>query len=245
MSNKLVLMNAILVLAHAVESVLGFGATITAFGLGVYLFPVNTLVVILVMIALLQSAWLVIRWFKHIEWNKIFSKILPVSLIGVIIGIVLRNRFDESVLKLILGLFIICLSLFELSLVVISRKKEIKNIPEPAGFFLILSGGIFHGLLAVGAPLIVYYASRQLSSQGSVKGTLSFVWLLLNIVMLGGFIINGQITTDVLKLTGMLIPGLAAGILAGSLIRVSDNIFRIVTYILLMIIGSTLVVQYF
>ena len=93
--------------------------------------------------------------------------------------------------------------------------------------------------------LIVYYASRQLSLQGSVKGTLSFVWLLLNIVMLGGFIINGQITIDVLKLTGMLIPGLTAGILAGSLIRVSDNLFRIVTYILLMIIGSSLVVQYF
>ena len=87
--------------------------------------------------------------------------------------------------------------------------------------------------------------SRQLSLQGSVKGTLSFVWLLLNIVMLGGFIINGQITIDVLKLTGMLIPGLTAGILAGSLIRVSDNFFRIVTYILLMIIGSSLVVQYF
>lgn len=63
--------------------------------------------------------------------------------------------------------------------------------------------------------------------------------------MLGGFILDGKITFELLKTTGMLIPGLAAGILAGSLKRVSDNIFRIVTHILLMIIGSSLVVQYF
>ena len=93
--------------------------------------------------------------------------------------------------------------------------------------------------------LIVYYASRQLSSQGSVKGTLPFVWLLINFVILGGFIINGQITMDVFKLTGMLIPGLLAGILAGMLFKVTDDHFRIVTYILLMIIGSSLVILFF
>jgi uncharacterized membrane protein YfcA len=245
MTNKLVLMNAILVLAASVESVLGFGATITAFGLGVYLFNVKTLVIVLVLLALLQSTYLIIKWFKHIEWNKIYSRILPVSLIGVLIGIVLRNRFDEKVLKLILGSFIICLSAAELYLTFFRKKMEARKLSEPAGFVLVLTGGIFHGLLAVGAPLIVYYASRQLSSQGSIRGTLSFVWLLLNIVMLGGFIINGQITFDVLKLTGMLIPGLAAGVLAGSIIKVSDNIFRIITYILLMIIGSSLIIQYF
>lgn len=245
MTNRLILMNAVLVVAHAVESVLGFGATITAFGLGLYLFQINTLLVVLVLLALLQSTWLVIRWFTHIEWKKIYARILPVALLGVIVGILLRDRFDEAGLKLILGLFILVLASAELVLMAVSRKRTSRNLPKGAGLALILTGGIFHGLLTIGGPLIVYYASRQLSSQGSIRGTLAFIWLILNIVMLGGFLLDGRITGEVLKMTGMLLPGFAAGILAGSLLKVRDDIFRIVTYVMLMLIAVSILVPYF
>ncbi|MCP4130569.1 MAG: sulfite exporter TauE/SafE family protein [bacterium] len=237
------MMIGVLIAAHTVESVLGFGATIIAFGIGTYFYPVNTLIVLLVFLALLQSAWLIYKWFSHIEWRKILRTILPLALVGVVLGIIIRSHTNEDILKTILGLFIICISAVELVKVIPARGTAGKTLSPVTGFVFIFSGGIFHGLLAIGGPLIVYYASKQLSSQESIKGTLSFVWFIMNIVMLAGFITGSQITLEILGTGAMLLPGLAAGIYIGTLLSVPDRVFKIATYILLLVIGGSLVIQ--
>ncbi len=241
MTMEIILMICFLMLAHSVESVLGFGATIIAFGLGAHLMPVDRLVVILVLIALIQSAFLVIRWWKHIEWGSILRFILPVALAGVIGGILLRNLANEGMLKLILGVFIICLSALELFYIVVNQHAQRRELHFGPGFLLVLFGGILHGLLAIGGPLIVYYAGRKISSQESVRGTLSFIWIILNLAMLAGFIINGRITADILVVTVYLLPGLILGIIIGHRLRMSDRVFKGVTYALLLLVGVTLV----
>ena len=67
----------------AVESVLGFGATVIACGLGAHFFPVDRLVVMLVLLALLQSAFLVARWFRHIEWSRMLRFIVRSSQVSL------------------------------------------------------------------------------------------------------------------------------------------------------------------
>ena len=109
MTKEMPSMMGFLVIAHAVESVLGFGATVIALGFWAHFFPVDRLVVMLVLIALLQSAFLVARWFRHIEWSRMFRFIVPVSLAGVIAGIMVRNLADDGTLKMVLGAFIISL----------------------------------------------------------------------------------------------------------------------------------------
>jgi len=58
-----VLLSLIIVAAQIVETVTGFGATVIALALGVHIVPIETLVVALVLIGLLQSLWLVARGF--------------------------------------------------------------------------------------------------------------------------------------------------------------------------------------
>jgi uncharacterized membrane protein YfcA len=165
-----------------------------------------------------------------------------VALAGVLIGINIRNFTNEFFLRLILGIFVMTLSAIELLVILLKKDTPDRELSSVAGFALVLTGGLFHGLLASGGPPIVYYSSRKLSSQESVRGTLAFIWLLLNITMVTGFLINNRFSTEIFITTGLLLPGTIIGLIIGYLLKVSDRTFKIVTYVLLCIIGISLVI---
>jgi uncharacterized membrane protein YfcA len=241
-SLTLLLLGCILILAHTAETVLGFGATLIALALAIHLFPLETLVPVLVILGLLQSIWLVARWFRYIDWRTLLLQILPIAVAGTIVGILSREKANEGMLKIILGAFIIIVSLAELALLFIRR--------IPGGTLrwyyrisLLAAGGIFHGLFATGGPPIVYYASRQFERQENFRATLSMLWLILNIGLLAGFLIAGQLDMEKLKITAMVLPGLIIGIIIGSLIRVRELWFKSLTYVLLFFAGVFLLIQ--
>jgi len=172
----LFLLGCILVLAHTAGTILGFGATIIALPLGVHLIPLTTLLPVLVILGLLQSVWLVARWFHYIDWRTLLLQILPLAIVGMIIGILSREIADEDTLKMVLGVFIAVVSLAELAMLFIKKApggqlRWYYRVP------LLIGGGIFHGLFATGGPPIVYYASRQFPAQEHFRATLSMLWL--------------------------------------------------------------------
>lgn len=236
------ILNCILVLAHSAETILGFGATIIALAIGIYIFRLQTLLPTLVILGLLQSIWLVMRWFHYIEWRILWRHILPVSGAGMIIGMLSREYISEGQLRLILGAFIIVISALEL-IRLFSKTAERGELRWYYSFPLLIAGGIFHGLFATGGPLIVYYASRQLQRQESFRATLSTLWLILNTALLIGFVMGKQVDLETLKTTALVLPGLAVGITLGNFIRVNEFIFKVMTYIILFFSGLFLVIQ--
>ena len=242
MAVTLFLLGCILVLAHTAETILGFGCTLIALALGIYLLPLNTLVPMLVILGLLQSIWLVARWYRYINWRVLMLSILPLATAGMVIGIFSREIADEDTLKMVLGGFIVIVSLAELALLFIKK--------TPAGPLrwyyrvpLLVGGGIFHGLFAVGGPPIVYYASRQFSAQEAFRATLSMLWLMLNVGLIIGFLVSGQLDLAKLEMTALVLPGLVIGIIIGSLIRVKEFWFKVLTYALLFFSGLFLLIQ--
>jgi len=238
----LFLLGCILVLAHTAETILGFGSTLIALALGVHLLPLETLVPMLVIFGLLQSIWLVSRWFRYIEWRILILQILPLAIAGMVIGILSREIADEDILKMVLGAFIIVVSLAELAILFIKRApggqlRWYCRIP------LLMGGGIFHGLFATGGPPIVYYASRQFQVQENFRATLSMLWLILNVGLIIGFLVGGQLNLDRLEMAAMVFPGLIIGIIVGSLIRVKEFWLKALTYILLLLSGLFLLIQ--
>jgi len=242
MAVTLFLLGCILVLAHTAETILGFGATLITLALGIYLLPLETLVPMLVILGLLQSIWLVARWFRYIDWRVLLLYILPLAAAGMVIGIFSREIANENTLKMVLGGFIIIVSLAELALLFIKKApggqlRWYYRVP------LLIGGGIFHGLFATGGPPIVYYASRQFSAQEKFRATLSMLWLMLNTGLIIGFVVGGQMNLAKLGMTAMVLPGLVVGIVVGSLIRVKEFWFKALTYILLFFSGLFLLIQ--
>jgi hypothetical protein len=238
----LVVLGCILVFSHTVETILGFGSTIIALSLGFHLLPLKILVPVLVSLALLQSIWLVGRWYRHIEWRLLGMKILPLAALGVVIGFFSREMADEKTLKTLLGGFIIIVSLGELYLIFFGKNIN-KEMPWYGALPLLLGGGFFHGLFATGGPPIVYYAGRQIPTQAAFRASLSTLWLILNAGMITAFLIGGQLDWGKVRLTAWVLPGLIVGIFLGSLIRIRDLWFKVLTYLLLFFSGVLLVIQ--
>ncbi|MDD5312908.1 MAG: sulfite exporter TauE/SafE family protein [Dehalococcoidia bacterium] len=239
----LFLLILVLVFAHTVETVLGFGATIIAMALGIYIFPLNILLPVLVILGVLQSAWLVGRWFRHIQWRVLFLKILPAAVVGMVIGIYYRTQVaDYKQLLILLGIFIMAVSVLEIVLIYRTRAAG-GSLPWYLGIPILVIGGIFHGIFATGGPLIVYYSSRELKEPADFRATISTLWLILNITLVFNLISTGQIYMTTLTMTGIVLPGLIAGIVLGSFMKFRTLAFKVLIYALLFIAGMLLFIQ--
>jgi uncharacterized membrane protein YfcA len=89
------------VLAHLVETTLGFGDTIISLAFGLFLFPLEVLLPALVALAILQSAWLVFRWHRKVNWRLLLITVLPLAP-GMLAGILIRGYANEMAL-IVLG----------------------------------------------------------------------------------------------------------------------------------------------
>ena len=233
----LVVMALILVLAQTVETILGFGATVIALALGLFILPLNVLFPALVIVGILQSTWLALRWYKHIRWRLFLFYILPLAGAGTIIGIVVRNFANLTTLLILLYSFIIVASAVET--VAIYREKATSGpLPRYIAVPVLVVGGIFQGLLGAGGPMVVYYAGREISKPEEFRATLSMLWLVLFSGMLIAMWINKQVIVQSLVLTAIVLPGFVAGLVIGSFIRLKAHGFKILTWSVLFIIGA-------
>jgi uncharacterized membrane protein YfcA len=232
----IVLLALIVVLAHVVETTLGFGDTIIALAFGLFLFPLSVLLPALVALAILQSAWLVIRWHRQVNWLLLLITILPLAAAGMLAGILIRDFANEAVLIILLGIFIMLVSAVELAGLYV-RKSIAGPLPRYLAVPVIIGGGIFHGLFATGGPLIVYYAGREIREQEAFLGTLAVLWLILNVVLYATMWITGSAGVQSLQLAAMVLPGFIAGVAIGSFIKVKELTFKTLTWSVLFIVG--------
>ena len=233
---NILLLALILVLAHVVETTLGFGDTIISLALGLFLFPLEVLLPALVALAILQSTWLVIRWHRRVNWHLLLITILPLAFVGMLGGILIRDYANETVLIIVLGAFIILVSAVELIGLYI-RKSAAGPLPRYLAVPVILGGGIFHGLFATGGPLIVYYTGREIREPQAFLGTLAVLWLILNVVLYATMWIAGSAGFQSLQLAAVVLPGFIAGVVIGSLIKVKELTFKTLTWSVLFIVG--------
>jgi uncharacterized membrane protein YfcA len=226
----------ILVLAHSVETYLGFGSTIIALSLGIFLFPIETLLPALVTIGTLQSAWLIIRWHSHIRWRVILVSILPLAAVGLVAGILLRDYVSEELLVALLGIFMVIVSTLELFAL---YRGEVRQVPlrRWVAAPVIFAGGLFQGLFASGGPPIVYYAGRVIDDPAEFRSTLSVLWLILNLALLTSMWAGDQAGVITLELAALVLPGFIAGVVIGSFIKMKSKTFKAATWAMLLIIG--------
>ena len=240
---RVFLLILVLVFAHTVETVLGFGATIITLALGIYIFPLDTMLPVLVILGLLQSLWLVVRWFKYIRWRVLLLHILPAVVVGMAIGIYYRTLVaDYRQLIILLGIFVMAASLLEIIMIYRTRAAG-GSLPRYLGWPILIIGGIFHCIYALGAPLIVYYSSRELKEPAEFRATVSMLWLILAVMLVINLYSIGQINITTITTTGIVLPGLILGIFFGSRMKFQMLPFKVLIYALLFIAGLLLLLQ--
>ncbi len=238
------ILGLIIFAAFFVEAALGFGATLLALALGVWVCPLQELLPLVVSLNLLLSLFLVWRDRSFIDPRLLWGRYLPLMSLGLPIGLVMLSVLQPERLLTCFGVCLAAMAAWELG-----RSWIARSVPRPPlgslwGGLLLLLGGVCHGLFASGGPLAVYVAGRQLHNKSAFRGTLAALWLLLNLLWLMGYALSGPLSPELpSKALGLFFP-----LLAGSLLgdrahhRLNPKLFRTLVFGLLLLIGCQLAI---
>ena len=143
------------------------------------------------------------------------------------------NVNEYKLLLKIYGLFVCLLA----GLFLISKKGF--NVPTWLQIVLLIIGGFIHGLFVSGGPLLVLALQSKVKEKEKFRATLSFVWVLLNSVLLGQDLINQAWNIEMLILLAISVPTVIVSIIIGKTIfkKLNNDTFMKFAYLLLFISG--------
>jgi uncharacterized membrane protein YfcA len=237
---ELALLIAIVAGAFAVEATIGFGATVITVAMASLIVPIERILPAFVPLNLILSGYLVARGWRHVDKKLVVWRVLPAMALGMPIGMLAFRVLDERWLRLILGAFVTVLSLVELAR---KGRAAASSLPRALELALLAIAGAIHGAFASGGPVVVYVVGRRIASDKALfRATLSFLWLILNLVLAVGYLQEGKLDVSALRDSLALAPGLLLGLVAGEKIheRVSSDGFRTAVFVLLLLVGVVL-----
>jgi uncharacterized membrane protein YfcA len=241
---KNILFLIVVFLTNIIQCITGFAGTVLAMPFSIMHVGYDVAKPVLNVLGLLASVYVVAACFKHIN-KKELCKMTGIMLAGMAAGIYLKRYFtgNPSLLYKTLGIIVIVFAV--MNAVKFFRNKEDKELPAPVSVILLVISGIVHGMFVCGGPLLVTYASGKLKDKDEFRGTLSAVWILLNGILFATDIHGGYFTAPTVKLTLISVAVLAAALIIGNIIskKLSRKVFLIITYVLMLISGVSLLIK--
>lgn len=230
--------------AYILEAVTSFGSGIIALPFLSALIGIKTAVPVLACVSCLFTAYVVAVNRNHIRKKEYFT-IIGCAIPGIPLGMLAFSTMNESVLKLILGIFVLAAALRS----VLAHKGIINkssSLPNPVYYLLLFFGGIVQGAFVTGGPLIVLYSAYKIKDKSEFRATMCAVWLTLNSLLIIGNLIAGDVlTTRVFSVVGISIPLLIVGVFVGWRLhkKVSADKFFSLVYFVLFASGVSMIVN--
>ncbi len=250
-----------LIFAGMVQGVTGFGVGLVGVGLLTIYHPPVVVIPALLWVYIVTSIILLYEHRKYFN-KKLLENNLLISLPSIIFALLsmvggsfLLKAIPPKYVTLMLGIFIIGLSFFNLFKKFFSNKlafnSDLSDLSNKNGkkekllcYFASSSSGILEGFLGLGGPPVVIYMIHQgLNSKMFITSFNTF-FLGLNPLRFINYLILGLIDWEVLKLGFFILIFVLIGLILGMLIRrrlIDENKFKIFVVTLLIIIGISLI----
>ena len=215
-----ILIGLVFAVTFFIESVIGFGGSLIAFGILGFFVDLKQLILISIYIGTVASTFVIASDYK--KFNKtIFIGAFPFCLMGTIIGSVLFIYNDSSVIKMIFGAFLLLFA---------SKIMFFDNIKIPRHFsnLALTIGGISHGLFGVGGPFFALALKEKLKTKSEMRATLAALFISFNFIRVFQLSLQDSITFgDLFKLWWVAAP-LAISIHLGHLVhkKISESAFK-------------------
>ncbi|MGN1419337.1 MAG: sulfite exporter TauE/SafE family protein [Acutalibacteraceae bacterium] len=241
---KNILFLTVVFLSNIIQCVTGFAGTVLAMPASIMLVGYKTAKPILNILGIAASDGVVATNYKSIN-KKEFLKITFVMLLGIVSGIYISGYFEKYAKILYIALGIIVITIAVINAAMFFSKREHKKLPEAVSLLLLIFSGLIHGIFVCGGPLLVAYASAKLKDTNEFRSTLSAVWIVLNSVILISDIRSGSFNKGTIVMLLLCVAVLFFAIFLGNIIckKISRNTFLIVSYILMMISGISLILK--
>lgn len=246
MESAFILLVLIVLVAYTTEALAGFGSMVIALTLGAHLYPIETLVPVLVPLDVMLNAYIVSRHHGHVAWRFFFKRIAPLMGIGLGVGIAVASSLEGRQLRLAFGVMVVLLSAAEISRQLRPYRKGPAAVMGGVTSAVCMTGaGMIHGIYATGGPLLVYAVGRSSLSKSAFRSTLATVWLTFNSVLIASFALRGQLGTAEARKIGTFLPVLVVGVVLGEWghRRIDERRFRLVVFSLLLIAGASILAR--
>ena len=175
--------------------------------------------------------------FKELKW------LLPFSLVGMLLGIVLLIEAPSEPLLLILGCFAVANGMRILWQRNLETHKPInKWWAAPFGFF----GGVFTALYATGGPIYVSYLGLRINDPKVLRASMAFAIFILTFLRLTLMLVTGLILSwSVVGLALCLMPATFLSIWLGTHMhsKMSKTAMRVAYGSILLFSGSMLLLK--
>lgn len=243
MDVKIVILMGIVLLSFTSHALSGFGSIIIAITLGSNLYPIKTLLPILVPLDILINGYLLARYRSSVDRTYLLRKVLPSMSAGFIAGIILFSLLESSVLKGIFGVFVVVISARELWLA--ARRGDTRPISAVSRAAYLILGGFIQGVFASGGPPVVYAVSRSIRDKTVFRSTLAAIWFTINSVLILAYAVTGRLTVETISYSAILLPVVLVGIVVGELLHrwINERHFKIAIYCLLIVAGLSILAR--
>jgi len=229
--------------AYFIFGVSGFGSSIVAVPLLVQLYPLTTVVPMMVIMDICASLYLGRKVSGDAEKRELLW-LFPFTLIGMAFGITLLIQSPSEPLLLTLGLF----AAFNGLRILFQRNTKAHVAIHrwwalPFG----VAGGVFTALFATGGPIYVSYLGMRIDNPKVLRATMAFAIFMLTILRLIFMLIVGLILSwDVLILATVLMLPLFVGIAAGTRFhtKLSQTAMKRSVGLILLFSGSMLLMRH-
>ena len=219
--------------AYFIFGVSGFGASLVAVPLLVQLYPLTTVVPMMVLMDICASIYLGRKSSNEADKKELLW-LFPFSLVGMVIGITLLLNAPSEPLLIVLGIFAGANGLRVLTKKKVDLRPSIsKWWAMPFGFF----GGIFTALFATGGAIYASYLEMRMRDPRMLRATMAFAILILTGMRFVFMLVSELLLhLDIVVLAICMLLPMFIGLWAGSKVhsRLSgSNILRIYGGILL------------
>jgi hypothetical protein len=224
----------ILLLAYFVRGISGFGSGLIAVPLLALRFPLAEVVPFMLIMDFSASALVGGVSFKQVAWTEI-RRLLPVSLVGVILGTSLLISLSTPLLLTVLSLFILAFALRSL----LTQPGKFKPVSTRWAIPAALTGGAVGGLFGTGGPPYVIYLSHRIEDKTTLRATLSGLFFLEGLIRIATFLVVGLLHGSAVWLNSLMAaPIVLAALYAGSHIHSRLTNAQMIRLIGVLLLGS-------
>lgn len=225
--------------AFTTEAMTGFGSIVIALSLGVLVLPMEVILPVLVPLNILMSGTLSWRHRRWIHGPTLWRLIMPLMVIGTLVGYGLAPWLGEHLLQSVFGVLVLWFAGRESW-----RFWQGLRVPTHGAAWArswTLLAGLTHGLFASGGPLLVYALSGLSLDKQRFRATLIVVWFALNSLLTLVLLLDGRLL-PVMPNIAMLAPVVLLAMVLGDWLhhRVDERRFKQLVMALLMVTGAIL-----
>ncbi|GED67355.1 UPF0721 transmembrane protein [Brevibacillus reuszeri] len=229
--NDWMMLVSIVLFAALLQTSTGYGFSIIGTPFLFLLYPAHSAIQINIILSLCISVFMIYK-IRHEIDTILLGRLIRGSLIGLIPGIMIYLYVDVALLKMVVGA-LICISTILLILKMTIAQTKKKDYATGA-----ISGLLTTSIGIPGPPLLLYFAGVGTKKETLRSTTLAYYLFIYLISLIMQVCFAG--TNKEIWLSSLIaLPALFAGILLGQLLfkKISQRIFQILTYVILLFTG--------